>query len=200
MKTENKLLKLQARESLAGKWGLAAGTFAVYLVICLIIGSIKNIGSIISLIISGPLLIGISLFSLSISRNGQAKMEQLFEGFKKFGRSLAAYLMVVLFTLLWSLLLIVPGIIASLSYSQTYYILADDEKISAREAMRKSKKMMMGNKGKYFVLGLSFIGWLILSIFTLGIGLIWLFPYMYVSTAKFYEDIKGQNPVSSPSL
>jgi len=107
----------------------------------------------------------------------------------------------LLFTLLWSLLLIIPGIIASLSYSQTYYILADDEKISAREAIKKSKKIMMGNKWKYFVLGLSFLGWFILSIFTLGIGLIWLLPYMNISMAKFYEDVKEQSPVvATPGL
>jgi len=192
MKTENKLLKLQARESLAGKWGLAVGTFALYFVICMIVGSIKKIGFVISLIISGPLSVGVAIFSLSISRGGQAKLNQIFEGFNNFGRSLAAYLLVLLFTLLWSLLLIVPGIIASLAYSQTYYILADDQKISAREAIKKSKKMMMGNKWKFFVLVLSFLGWLILSLLTLGIGLIWLLPYMNISMAKFYEDIKGQ--------
>ena len=192
MKTDNILLKLQARESLAGKWGLAVGTFALYFVICMIVGSIKNIGFVISLIISGPLSVGVAIFSLSISRGGQAKLNQIFEGFNNFGRSLAAYLLALLFTLLWSLLLIIPGIIASLAYSQTYYILADDQKISAREAIKKSKKMMMGNKRKLFLLILSFLGWLILSLLTLGIGLIWLLPYMNISMAKFYEDIKGQ--------
>jgi uncharacterized membrane protein len=192
MKTDNILLKLQARESLAGKWGLAVGTFAIYFVICMIVGSIKNIGFVISLIISGPLSVGVAIFSLSISRGGQAKLNQIFEGFNNFGRSLVAYLLALLFTLLWSLLLIIPGIIASLAYSQTYYILADDQKISAREAIKKSKKMMMGNKRKLFLLVLSFLGWIILSFFTLGIGLIWLLPYMNISMAKFYEDIKGQ--------
>jgi uncharacterized membrane protein len=191
MKTENAILMKQARESLVGKWGLTVGTFAVYLLINFIIGSLKNVGPIISLLVSGPLIMGISLFSLSISRNREFKLEQLFEGFRRFGRSLAAYLLVVLFTLLWSLLLIVPGIIAAISYSQIFFILVDDEMISASDAMKKSKKMMYGYKWKYFCLGLRFIGWMLLSILTLGIGFLWLFPYIHVSTAKFYDDIKG---------
>lgn len=191
MKTENKILMKMARESLAGKWGLAVGTFAVYLVINIITAGIKDVGPVISLLVSGSFAVGISLFALSISRNKEAKLEQLFEGFKKFSRSLASYLLVVLFTLLWMLLLIIPGIIAAISYSQTFFILADDETIGARDAIKKSKKIMYGYKWKYFRLRLRFIGWAILSILTLGIGLLWLIPYMKVSTAKFYDDIKG---------
>lgn len=200
MKTENIILRKQARESLAGKWGLAVGTFTLYCFISAIISGIKGIGPVISLIISGPFIVGISIFSLSISRNTQPKLEQILEGFKNFGRSLSAYLLVTLFTLLWTLLFIIPGIIASFSYSQTYYILADDGKIGAREAIKKSKRIMTGNKGKYFSLLLSFFGWGILSILTFGIGLLWLVPYMSVSFAKFYDDVKGQDAAGSPSL
>ncbi len=193
MKTENKILMEKARESLVGKWGLAVGTFAVYAVINIAISSLKGrgTGSIVSLLVSGPFIMGVSLFSLSISRNKEAKFEQLFEGFKKYGRSLVAYLLVVLFTILWTLLFIIPGIIAALSYSQTFYILVDDETINPKDAIKKSKKMMMGFKWKYFCLGLRFIGWTLLSILTFGVGFLWLFPYIHISTAKFYDDIKG---------
>lgn len=191
MKTENKILMRQARESLAGKWRLAVGTFAVYMLISAIIGSLKGPKPIISLLVSGPFAVGTSLFSLSISRNKEAKLEQLFGGFKKFGRSLSAYLLVIVFTLLWGLLLVIPGIIAALSYSQTFFILADDETISASDAIKKSKKIMYGYKWKYFCLGLRFIGWAILSILSFGIGFLWLFPYAQVSMAKFFDEIKG---------
>ena len=96
----------------------------------------------------------------------------------------------LLFTFLWTLLLIIPGIIAVLSYSMTFYILADDNSIGAMEAIDKSKKMMDGYKWKYFCLGLRFIGWSLLCILTLGIGFLWLLPYMQVSVVKFYDDIK----------
>lgn len=195
MKTSNKILMKQAREALTGKWGLAIGTFVVYFLIGGATGSLRvnlrGFGSIVSLLISGSLAVGMSIFSLSISRNKEAKLEQIFYGFKRFGRSLAAYLLMVLFTLLWALLFIIPGIIAAISYSQTFYILADDETITAREAVKKSKKMMYGYKWKYFCLGWRFIGWALLSILTLGIGFLWLAPYVNISRAKFYDDVKA---------
>jgi uncharacterized membrane protein len=89
------------------------------------------------------------------------------------------------------LLLIVPGIIAAISYSQTFYILADDPGMDAISAIDKSKKMMRGYKWKYFCLGLRFIGWALLCILTLGIGLFWLDTYMQTSFAKFYDDVKA---------
>jgi uncharacterized membrane protein len=147
---------------------------------------------IITLLISGPLVVGLAIFSLSISRNQEASVGQLFLGFSKFGICLAAYLLVALFTILWMLLLIIPGIIAAFSYSMTFYILADETSIGAMEAIDKSKKMMNGYKWKYFCLLFRFLGWAILCIFTLGIGLLWLVPYIQVSTAKFYDDVKAQ--------
>lgn len=191
MKTENAVLMKQARESLTGKWKLAIWTFAVYLAINIVICSLRGAGPIISLLVSGSLIVGVSLFSLSISRNTEAKFDQLFEGFKDFGRLLAAYLRIALFTLLWTLLFIVPGIIAAIAYSQTFFIMIDDKVISAKDAIEKSQKMMYGYKWKYFRLMCRFIGWALLSILTLGIGFLWLLPYMRVSMAKFYDDIKS---------
>lgn len=193
MKTENVVLMKMARESLKGKWGLAIGTFVVYLII---VGAIQGIAhlapivGLIALIIGGPFALGISLFSLSLSRNQEAKLEQIFKGFNYFGNTLGTYLLMVLIILLWTLLLIVPGIIAALSYSMTFFIMVDDNSIGGMEALNKSKKMMNGYKWKFFCLGLRFFGWALLCILTLGIGFLWLMPYMYVSMAKFYDDIK----------
>ena len=89
------------------------------------------------------------------------------------------------------LLLIVPGIIAAYSYSMTFYILAEDKSISALDAIRKSKEIMKGNKWKLLCLSFRFFGWMLLAILTLGIGFIWLIPYMSVSFATFYDDIKN---------
>jgi uncharacterized membrane protein len=174
----------QARESLSDKWVLAIIGFLIF-------GIITGVGGPIGLIISGPMLVGAAIFSLSLSRNKKnLNLAQFFEGFKKFEKSLIAYLLIVLYTVLWSLLFIIPGIIAAISYSQTFYILADDAKISGQEAIHKSKKMMSDKKWKYFCLSLRFTGWFILSILTFGIGFLWLYPYMQISFAKFYEDIK----------
>jgi uncharacterized membrane protein len=192
MKTENKILMSQALEALSGKWGLAIGTFVIYFLIICAVQVIPVLGLIASLIIGGPLVLGITVFSLTLSRNQDANLAQLFEGFNRFGLALGAYLLMILFILLWMLLLIIPGIIAAISYSQTFYIIAEDDKIGAMEAIDKSKKMMYGYKWKYFCLGLRFLGWFLLCILTLGIGFLWLMPYVQVSLSKFYDDIKVQ--------
>ena len=103
--------------------------------------------------------VGICMFTLSLSRNENARLEQIFEGFKNYGTVLGAYLLMVVFIFLWALLLIIPGIIAAFAYSQTFYILAEDDTIGSMDALRKSKEMMNGYKWKYFCLGLRFIGW-----------------------------------------
>ena len=193
MKNENVVLMQMARESLKGKWGLAIGTLVVYFLIAVVLQIIPIVGPIASLIISGPFAIGLAVFSLSISRNQDAKLEQIFRGFNNFGTALGAYLLMILFILLWMLLLIIPGIIAAISYSMTFYILADDNSIGAMDAIDKSIKMMDGYKWKYFCLGLRFLGWALLCILTLGIGFLWLMPYMQVSMAKFYDDVKANS-------
>ncbi len=193
MKTENVVLMQMARESLKGKWGLAIGTLVVYLLIAVVLRIIPIVGPIASLIISGPFALGFAVFSLSISRNQDAKLEQIFQGFNNFGTALGAYLLMNLFALLWMLLLIIPGYIAAISYSMTFYILADDNSIGAMDAIDKSKKMMDGYKWKFFCLSLRFLGWALLCGLTLGIGFLWLIPYMQVSSAKFYDDVKANS-------
>lgn len=191
MVKENKELMAEARESLSGNWGLAIGTFLVYGIIISSLQFIPVVGSVLALFIAGPMLVGVSMFSLSLSRGENARLEQIFEGFKNYGTVLGAYLLMVLFIFLWMLLLIIPGIIAAIAYSQTFYILAEDDAISSMDALKKSKEMMDGYKWKYFCLGLRFIGWALLCILTLGIGFLWLSPYIQISYAKFYEDIKA---------
>ena len=190
--TENSILMAQARECLSDKWGLVIGTFVVYTIIIIPISLIPVVGWIISILIGGPMSIGIAIFTLSVSRKQDAQLAQIFEGFQKFSVGLAAYLLIAAFVILWMLLLIIPGIIAALSYSMTYFIIADNNSIGALDAITKSKEMMRGNKWKLFCLGFRFFGWGLLCILSVGIGFLWLYPYMMVSFAQFYDDIKRQ--------
>ena len=194
---ENKELMAEARASLSGNWGLAVGTFLVYIII---VGSTSTYscywGRVLGLFIAGPMAVGICMFTLSLSRNENARLEQIFEGFRNYGTVLGAYILMIVFIFLWALLLIIPGIIAGFAYSQTFYILAEDDTIGSMDALRKSKEMMDGYKWKYFCLGLRFIGWALLCVLTLGIGFLWLSPYIQVSYAKFYEDLKLNQTVS----
>ena len=170
MVTSNKELMMQARESLSGRWGLAVGTFFVYmLVMGVISGSanfegLKFVFGIVPLLVGGAFALGIAIFSLAIARKESANLKMIFSGFKYFGKTLGLYLLMALFILLWMLLLIVPGIIAAISYSLAFYIMSDDPNIEVMEAINKSKKMMYGYKWKYFCLYLRFVGWILLGI------------------------------------
>jgi uncharacterized membrane protein len=95
------------------------------------------------------------------------------------------------YTLLWTLLFIIPGIIKSLSYAMTPFVLRDNPEMKNNEAIELSMKMMDGHKGDLFWLYLTFIGWGILCIFTFGIGYFWFAPYVQASTAQFYEEVKA---------
>ena len=133
-------------------------------------------------------------YFLNKARGESAEFENLFDGFKVFIRSFLLCLLEFVFIMLWTLLFIVPGIIKSFSYSMAYFILKDNPDIGANEAITRSRKMMAGHKGKLFLLYLSFIGWILLCCLTLGIGILWLYPYMTLSVANFYEDLKKSQP------
>lgn len=185
----------QAREALKGKWDVAIGGVVIYAILAFAFSFIPKGGEIVSNIIEGLLALGLAGFGLSLSRKQDIKVQGIFD--EKFGVSLGAYLLQLLFVVLWALLLIIPGIIALYSYALTYYILVDNKEMRIRDAIQKSKEMMQGNKWKLACLEGRFIGWGLLCILSLGIGFLWLCPYMMVSYAKFYDDIKGQDDIAA---
>lgn len=192
--THNRDLMLMARESLQNQWGLSIAVFVLYqFIITGLSIAIPGVGSIATLLIAGPMMLGLSVVFLAIARRQEARIGQLFDGFKRFGTALAAYLLMSLFILLWYLLLIIPGIIATYAYSMTFYILADEPSIGAIDAISKSKQMMRGQKWKLFCLQWRFFWWFLVGILTLGIGFLWIVPYVYTSTAHFYDDVRTGN-------
>ena len=118
--------------------------------------------------------------------------EALLSKYKLFGLILVTSIMVGLFTTLWTLLLIIPGLIYAYKVSMVNYILADtaDENTSWKDIINQSKEMMNGYKMDYFIFGLSFFGWILLSIVTLGIAIIWVYPYMTVAQVMYYQELK----------
>lgn len=138
---------------------------------------------------------GWQLFTLRASRGEETGgVETLFACFQQFWRFFLAHLLMNLFTLLWSLLFLIPGIIAGYSYTQTVHIMLDNPDISPLEAISASKRLMRGHKLEYFVLELSFLGWAYLSVFTFGLLGIWLNPYMQVTFANYYNALIGWQP------
>ncbi|MEG0829231.1 MAG: DUF975 family protein [Anaerovoracaceae bacterium] len=120
-------------------------------------------------IVQGPLILGITIFFLNLFRKKPVEPAMAFVGFEYFVKAFCVLFMVGLFTFLWSLLFIVPGIIAAIRYSQAIYIMADDPTKGVMRCIDESKWMMRGNKGKFFALNLSFIGWYIVGILPTGI-------------------------------
>lgn len=161
------------------------------------INIVPILGSLVSIIISGPLMVGLYMFFLSFIRGEDAKTGQLYQGFNSFGNAFVAYLLMIIFILLWSILFIIPGVIACFSYSLTFFIIADEPKIDGFDALKLSKKMMNGNKMNLFFLGCRFSGWFFVGMITFGIGFIWVFPYMMASIAKFYDVVKNEYSQSS---
>jgi len=138
---------------------------------------------------------GFARYCLHASRGEQTGgVPTLFSGFSAFWRVLSLYLLMGIFAFLWSLLLIIPGIVKAFSYSQATYILMDHPDMTAMECITASKEMMRGYKWDLFVLILSFIGWEILSAFTFGLLQIWLQPYAGISFAGFYNGISRWQP------
>ena len=178
----------------------------------------ENMSLLYSLLVSGPFSYGLAVFFLAMFRRQESEVQQVFEGFEQFGKTLGLFFYVLLFTVLWTLLFIVPGIIAAIRYSQAYYVMVDHPEYSISQCVDESKMRMQGNKGKYFILNLSFIGWILLCgiplmivelifgpgapgisgavgylIFSLVAMLpyIWLGVYMSLTQVAFYDILVG---------
>lgn len=152
----------------------------------------KDLARLVHFILSGPINFGVAAFFLKLVRGKNALIEDMFSGFKYFVKTFVLNFICVLFVFLWMLLLIIPGIIAALKYSMAYYIMNDDPNIGAMDALKESIEIMDGHKMDLFLLWLSFIGWFLLGIISLGIGLLWAVPYYTAAKVNFYESIKHE--------
>lgn len=191
-------LMKSSKDVLEGKWGLAIGTNIVFLLLSTGISAISQKYpslAILSIVIAGPIGVGLSNFALKLSRNEEARFEDAFSGFSNFLNSFVAYLLMLIFVLGATLLFIIPGIIVGIALSMTYFILAEDDTISGLDALKLSHQMMDGHKMTFFFLSLRYLGLFLLCLLTLGIGFFWLIPYVYVTNAKFYDSIKDNNTI-----
>lgn len=163
---------------------LLVGGFTYIMILSLVMGAAYFIlGSIIK--------VGYARYNLNLVDRLEGNFDNLFAYFSCWKTTTIARLLRGLYVALWTMLLIIPGIIAAYSYAMTDYILAENPEMTAGEAINYSKQMMDGNKGRLFCLQLSFIGWDILCMFTLGIGNLWLNPYKQAATAAFYREVSG---------
>ena len=150
--------------------------------------------SIAVILFSGALTLGHCKYYIDlVAENRQDEVSVIFSRFDIFLKAMGLNLFMGLFIWLWSLLLIVPGIIASYRYRLAPYLMTENPGLGIREAVNMSKELMAGHKWRLFCLDLSFIGWGILSALTCGIGDLWLQPYISAATAAFYIDRTGRS-------
>ena len=194
----NHVLRQNAKSQLDNN--IFSTTWLMLMVVCLIHSAILGAAGSISMgiatfVISGPLLFGVCRICVNLVKgNKKIAIEEMFVGFKEcFTESLLLSLLTGIFTFLWSLLFIIPGIVKSYSYAMAPYILQDDPSKGWKQSLEESKEMMAGNKWQLFCLDFSFIGWYILGLLCCGIGVIFVVPYSSLARANFYMALKAMN-------
>lgn len=137
-----------------------------------------------------PLEVGMTSYVLKITRKEDYDLGELTKYYSKFALIFIIYILQMIMVLLGTIALIIPGIIIALSYSMTFYILIDNDNLSAKEYLRRSKEMMNGYKADYLLFCLSFIGWIFACV--LIIPMIFVVPYITVAQTLYYEELKNK--------
>jgi uncharacterized membrane protein len=185
------------RHHFAVSGGDIGGIFAAAMPFLVGAGIAAAVWTVVSLVVGGAVSLGYAQFNLDVIDRQEPQIATLFSKFSKLGTGVAMRLLTGLFIFLWSLLFIIPGIIASYRYAMTPYILAENPDMGVMDAIDASKKMMQGNKFRLFCLHFSFIGWHLLTALTLGILSLWVHPYTEAANAAFYREISGSRPADS---
>ena len=180
-------MKAAAKAQLNCKWLLTTGVLVVGSLILSAV-SFTIIGS---LLLIGAIEFGYCAYLITVTRNKDSDFGKLLSGFNRFGDVCITGILKWLFTGLWSLLFVIPGIVKSYSYAMTMYIMQDHPELSGNDAITKSRQMMDGHKFDLFILDLSFIGWYLLGALTFGILIVfYVEPYRQVTRTNFYEQLR----------
>ncbi len=181
-------LKAAAKQQIKGNIGIL---FVISLLTSLIAGT--GIG----FILVPALSVSLCAIYLYMTADTKVSVGDMFCRMSTLGKSLWLNILITFFMFLWTCLFYFPGIIKGYSYSMAYYVLADNPELTAREALRISKRIMKGHKFELFVLQLSFFWWYLLGILTFGLAYIYVIPYMSATVANFYNQIKDKTPVEA---
>jgi uncharacterized membrane protein len=179
----NSSISKEVLERLSGKWSLTIITHLVFFLVTMVSAPV-------SILVAGPLAVGLARFNLSLMRGEEAKTEQIFEGFRNFGNAFGVYILYMIIVCVGMIFFIVPGIIAALALSQVFFIMADNPENGILDTLRQSRDIMDGHKMQLLFLCIKFMLLSILCIFTLGIGYIWLIPYFEANLAAFHDALE----------
>lgn len=189
MKTFNEL-KSSAKTQIKGKIGILFAMFLIIIAVSIASSFLPVLGFIANYLVNAAFALGGAWVFLKIAKGEEVSVGNIFYGFEDLWTAIKAQFFMGLFISLWSLLLIIPGIIKAYAYSMTFFILAENKGMPVLEAITLSRKMMDGHKMDLFLLFLSFIGWFILTAITFGIAGIWVYPYFYATFSNFYLSVK----------
>ncbi|MDR0850629.1 MAG: DUF975 family protein [Christensenellaceae bacterium] len=185
-----------ARQNVTGKWWLAIGVCIIYNLIAWAasaLSAVPMLGFIslaVTLFLVPPIFLGYTLFMINLVRRKNPQINDLFGYFKDgYWMSMGVYWLKYVFIVLWSLLLIIPGIIKTYSYAMSEYLVINKIRTDPNEAITFSRELMNGNKWRLFCLHFSFIGWILLGILTLGILFFWIEPYIRAAEIVFFDEI-----------
>ena len=190
----NSVFRANARAQLGGN--IFNEIWLMALAVCLIQSLVLSLaGSIVIgvILVGGLLSYGLCHVFLQMVRSQKTKPEisDLFTGSDQFLSLLILYCLQALFTFLWTLLFIVPGIIKSYAYSMAFYIKHDHPEYDWKKCLDESQRYMMGHKWQLFCLDFSFIGWILLGSCCCGLGMLWVTPYQQLAHTNFYENLKA---------
>lgn len=192
MKTSSpKQIRGIAYDKMMADWKTPCLLALIYIVVAGLLAEIPYIGVLISIFIGLPIAYAFTLAVRHILLGqGEASVQYMVDQVKNnYERAFLVPFLSGLFLILWFLLLVIPGFIKSYAYSMAIYVAEDEPELKPIECIRKSEKLMKGHKMDLFILDLTFIGWLLLGIITLGIGLIFVSPYMEMAHAEFYREL-----------
>lgn len=194
---ERKEIKQRSKEQIKGnifKLFVITVIIAIINSVCL---DIEEVGPFISTILNAILQMGVVIVYLKLVKGEGVSITDMFKGFNMPIKAILVNILVTVFTALWSLLFVIPGIIKSLSYFAAPYILAENPEMSVLDAITKSRQMMDGHKADLFILQLSFFFWWMLVPFTFGLALIYVIPYMSAAMTNFYLSLKETDTVEA---
>jgi uncharacterized membrane protein len=198
----------EARRSLKGQYGLVIGTGIAYGLIVIVLNFLDsagtwaiarslldlsniriNNGGLFQFLWTGAFGLGWATFILRVVRRNQPDFEQIFSGFRFWGKATWGQILVVLRVLLWMLLLIIPGLIKAIAYSQYLFVMVDYPELSANQAINRSEEIMYGHKWELFFFSFLMGLLALLGVLTLLIGFFWIGPWIAASQAKFYDEV-----------
>lgn len=177
-------------EESAGQLNIPEEVLVTIALVLAVVAIVASVYAVIQLIVGSVVSIGYAEFNINIVESEDPSISTLFSNFDRSKTAIWARILRSIKIALWTLLFVIPGIVASYKFALMEFVLADNPEMSAREALKESKELMSGNKWRLFCLQLSFIGWYLLGILTLGIAFIWIVPYQQASYAEFYRDVR----------